>query len=706
MKRLITRLQAPARLVALALIGLTVLGLAFLWSTSGTDPITVPEGARAGDLTLRPCQHPGEAGDLDADCGTLVVPETRAGPESRLLALPVTRIRATTEARREPIFFLTGGPGQSNMDFAWANRYTARHDVVLVGYRGIDGSVRLDCPEVESALKRSVDVLSQEFFRAYADGYRACADRLTGEGVDPASYGLVAQIDDLEAARAALGYERINLLSESAGTRTAMVYAWRYPGSIDRSVMVAVNPPGAFLWDAETTDQQIRRYADLCAADGSCRARTDDLTASLHQTPGALPDRWLLLPIKEANVRVLSMFGLFESSPRTAPASAPVVLDAWLSAAEGDASGFWAISVLSDMMLSELFVRGQYASAAMLDAQASREYFAGAPGDIANLGRAATAFGWGGGLLADAWPPAPDEEEYRRVRASEVETLLISGELDLSTPPRVATQQLLPSLPNGHEVVLPGFAHTGTFFLEQPEAGSRLVNTFFDSGRVDDSLYAPLEVDFTPAMTLGAIAKATLGALLTLAAVAVLSLLAMARRVHTRGRIGPVSGALLRSLHALVLGLGGWCLGALVVLTAMPAVRVDNALLIVVSVGVPIAVGVYWAWVHRDAPAAWKAGGLGGALAGALLGGWLGLRVSAAFLGLPTAIVGAAAGANLVLILFDIAGIGPPRGPAPPPPGGRERQAAGRSGSPRAARTASSLWFASTPPSRQGHSAP
>ena len=51
-------------------------------------------------------------------------------------------------------------------------------------------------------------------------------------GVDVAGYGLAQQVDDLEAARVGLGYERINLLSESAGTRTAMIYGWRYPDSI------------------------------------------------------------------------------------------------------------------------------------------------------------------------------------------------------------------------------------------------------------------------------------------------------------------------------------------------------------------------------------------------------------------------------------------------------------------------------------------
>ncbi len=274
----------PRRVVALALIAVLVAGLAYVRFAPGAGPVAVPEGASAGQLILEPCQYATKNGSYAADCGTLVVPETRADPESRLIALPVTRVRAMSDDPKEPVFFLTGGPGQSNMDFQFASRYTDDRDFVLVGYRGVDGSVRLDCPEVESALKRSTDVLSKEFFRAYGDGYRSCADRLTGDGVDLASYGLVQQIDDLETARVAFGYERINLLSESAGTRTAMIYAWRYPESIHRSVMVAVNSPGAFLLDADTTDEQIGRYAALCADDDSSRTRTDDLAAAIRRT--------------------------------------------------------------------------------------------------------------------------------------------------------------------------------------------------------------------------------------------------------------------------------------------------------------------------------------------------------------------------------------------------------------------------------------
>ncbi|HET7767879.1 MAG TPA: alpha/beta fold hydrolase, partial [Chloroflexota bacterium] len=133
--------------------------------------------------------------------------------------------------------------------------------------------------------------LGEESFRAYGDAFRACADRLTADGVDLAGYGLPQRVDDLEAARAALGYERVDLLSQSAGTRTALIYAWRYPERIHRSVMIGVNPPGHFLWDARTMDEQIGRYAALCAGDARCRVRTDDLAASLRRTAAAMPDR-------------------------------------------------------------------------------------------------------------------------------------------------------------------------------------------------------------------------------------------------------------------------------------------------------------------------------------------------------------------------------------------------------------------------------
>ena len=156
---------------------------------------------------------------MPADCGTLVVPENRASSKSRLIALPVTRILARSSHPLAPIFHLNGGPGITNMTFPQASRLAAQHDVVMVGYRGVDGSSVLNCPEVTAALENSADYLGKASLSAYSQAFASCAQRLERTGVDLAGYTLAEQADDIEAARVALGYKRIDLLSESAGTR-------------------------------------------------------------------------------------------------------------------------------------------------------------------------------------------------------------------------------------------------------------------------------------------------------------------------------------------------------------------------------------------------------------------------------------------------------------------------------------------------------
>src|SRR5262245_59902922 len=132
------RAFTPARIVALAVIGLVVLALATLHLGSRADEFSVPSGAKAGDLILHDCRYATENGRYDADCGTLIVPENRHEAGSRLIALPVTRIHARSADTAETIFRLQGGPGITNMTFPAASRFADRHDVVLVGYRGVD----------------------------------------------------------------------------------------------------------------------------------------------------------------------------------------------------------------------------------------------------------------------------------------------------------------------------------------------------------------------------------------------------------------------------------------------------------------------------------------------------------------------------------------------------------------------------------------
>ena len=81
---------------------------------------------------------------------------------------------------------------------------------------------------------------------------------------------------------------------------------------------------------------------------------------------------------------------------------------------------------------------------------------------------------------------------------------------------------------------------------------------------------------------------------------------------------------------------------------------IGSLLLAVIPIGVPIGIGVYWAWVHRDWATSTKRTGFWGSVGGGLVGAWFGFISATGLLALITSIIGAAVGANLVLVLFDV----------------------------------------------------
>ena len=650
-----TRTFTWARIVALLMSVVLLAGLAYLRVSSSPETVSVSQGAHAGQLTMHACTYAAEKGAMPADCGTLVVPEDRASSKSRLIALPVTRILARSSHPLAPIFHLDGGPGETNMTFPQANRLAAQHDVVLVGYRGVDGSSVLNCPEVAAALNSSADYLGKASLSAYSRAFASCAQRLERDGVDLAGYTLEEQADDIEAARVALGYQRIDLLSESAGTRLGMIYSWMYPNSVDRSVMIGVNPPGNFLYSGAEIDQGIEAYSVLCAQQPACRPRTGNLAASMQHTAAHMPSRWYFLPIKPGNVLVGTFLGLTEATSVDKPLSGPMTLDSWNSAAQGDPSGLWLLSMMSGLILPHSFVWGEFASIGVADAQPAERYFSSGAGGGSIIGNPFTEFLWGAGGLARDWPANPGENQYTSVQNSNVPTLLIGGTLDFETPAQNATKELLPHLPNGHQVILPGLGHADDFFYYEPSASTQLLTTFYDTGQVDTSRYTPHMVSFAQSTTQSAIAKDILGTMIGVIVLAALSLLWVALRVRKHGSAGLKTSVVARTIVPLVLGLGGWFGAALVVLTLWPALTLSSHLFGILAPSVPIALGLYLAWTHLDWDGATKSLGLLAATAGALLGGWLGITANSSgpFV-LVTTTIGAAAASNLALIAVSL----------------------------------------------------
>ena len=475
------------------LVIIAVLEAVLLAGCGGKDtPITVPSGAKAGDLvSMEPYTYQIKDEKYAADCGTLVVPENRADPNSRLIALPVTRIRALSDNPAEPIFWCTGGPGASNMRLNPPKAVVENHEFVMVGYRGVDGSVILDCPEVKKAWRGvGRNLLSEESLYNLGQAFAGCGERLKEEGIDLDGYTLPEVIEDIEAARVGLGYDRINLLSGSYGTRVAMFYASLYPERVHRSIMIAVNPPGHFVWEPEVLDEMIEADAEMCARDPECGGRTEDLAESMRNVAHNMPRRWLFIPIDSGKAKITTQFLLFHRR------SAATVYDLYLAAEEGDPSGLALASVMYNFIWPPMNTWGEWANKGGPDYDPSRDWITemDPPGSI--LGSPLSLVIGGMGQAGGGWPVTPIPAEFYEVPASDAETLLVSGSMDFSTPPQFAKEELLPVLSNGEQVILSEFGHTGDVWGLQPEAMVHLVKTFYDSGKVDDSLFTFQPMDF------------------------------------------------------------------------------------------------------------------------------------------------------------------------------------------------------------------
>ena len=160
-----------------------------------------------------------------AKCGIVKVPLDPQRPEGAVVGLKVAVFEA--EARRaEPdaIFLLAGGPGQSAVR-AFASqvvsgmRLGVRRDIVLVDVRGTGGSDALRCgsdASIAAMLRLSPDTKRLQ----------RCAEKYA----ERAPFHTTAHLaDDLDLVRKALGYERINLVGTSYGTRLAFEYLRRHP---------------------------------------------------------------------------------------------------------------------------------------------------------------------------------------------------------------------------------------------------------------------------------------------------------------------------------------------------------------------------------------------------------------------------------------------------------------------------------------------
>ncbi len=517
------------------LITLLLFAALLLTSCSPKDApsLAVPEGAQAGELTeLQACefQPAGSKTKYAAECATLVVPENWDKAGSRLIALPVVRIPSSGSNPAEPISYLQGGPGQSNFSWAPPDWLLENHAVVFVGYRGIDGTVTLSCPEVDRLFKTHVskDIFSEQARAEYVVVTKQCAATYQEAGVDLSGYTIPAVIKDMEAARTALGYDRINLLSESYGTRVAQIYAYQHPDSLHRLVLIGVNTPGHFVWDRAVLDQMIEHFSELCVQDASCSSRTGDFAQTMYAVNHNMPERWLFFNIDPDTVRLGTHF-MFLDNPNMA-----MIFDAYLAAAEGDPSGLAMLNLIMSIAPIDQQIFGDLSSkAGTIDLEKYGGIESVSLGDSI-MGAPMAEFIW---PLAKEWPIELIPKDLREFQESDVEMLLVNGTVDFATPP-TALDDARPYFHKAQMVLLPEFGHiTDVMETLQPEAFERLITSYYDTGVADDSLYVYQPLSFQPRISMTVMAKLLVAAMVLLPALLILGVVLVVRRIRMRRTI-------------------------------------------------------------------------------------------------------------------------------------------------------------------------
>ncbi len=455
------------------------------------------ENAKAGDLVLKPQQLK----EYAADFGTLVVPENRGKKDSRLIRLPVLRMRSRQQRPAEPVFTLEGGPGGANIKPDYIRDWLLEnHDVVMVGYRGIDGSVSLNCPEINTLLKTTDDPLSPAGLKELGAVMTRAAKRLQDEGIDLPEYDVINVVDDIEAARKALGYSRINLTGASYGGAVAYTYCIRHPQSIYRNVM---DDP-AFPWDLGVTepgdvDKGLERLNTLWKQNPDCLQRSKDIVQTIRSVLKTLPQTWQQTRIDAGRIKLLTFMALYNRN------TANQALDAFVAAANGDYSGLAFMVVYWGQVVDYFNWGDLLAKTYGSQTVRTRDYEAEMDPSNSIIGSPLSKLGWGA-LKYGAWPCKPLPPAYRTPQETEVETLLIRAVGGGETEP---SEKYARYFRRGQVVFLKDMGHMDVGSLE-PQAAHHLENRFFLEGVADTSLYQSSKGqprDFTPRPSFQELAK-------------------------------------------------------------------------------------------------------------------------------------------------------------------------------------------------------
>jgi hypothetical protein len=263
----------------------------------------------------------------------------------------------------------------------------------------------------------------------------------------------------------------------------------------------------------------------LCAKDAACNSRTNDFAQTMYDVNHNMPKRWLFFNIDPDTVR-LATHGAFYSTT-----TMPMAFDAYLAAGEGDPSGLAMLNLMARFRPFNLGMVGdKFNKGGTVDLEKYKGLESISLGDsIMGAPTAEVVM-----PIGKAWPVELIRKDLREFQETDVEMLLVNGNLDFATPP-IALDEAKPSFHKAQMVLLREFSHTGDVGSLQPKAFERLITSYYDTGVADASLYTHQPLSFEPSIRTTTIAKLLVAAMIVLPSLVIWGVVAVVRRA-LRGR--------------------------------------------------------------------------------------------------------------------------------------------------------------------------
>lgn len=240
-------------------------------------------------------------------CGFVTVPEDRTNLDSTPIQIAVAVFKATlANPSPTPLIYLDGGPGGRTLFTLslaaydlYVRPFISERDVILFDQRGISYSQpSLNCPELDTLFYSTLaDPPSEDDNRA-SEAEATCRQRLLESGVNLNAYNSTENAADVDAIRAALGYEQMDLWGISYGTYLAQYVMRQFPDTTRSVVLDAVLPVSADAMELAPThhERALKTLFDNCAANQLCNRAYPDLEAAYYVSVDRLNANPIIVP--------------------------------------------------------------------------------------------------------------------------------------------------------------------------------------------------------------------------------------------------------------------------------------------------------------------------------------------------------------------------------------------------------------------------